>query len=118
MLGGAKAALSLWLSEAESAKAVLSNLPVSLLIGGKGGCILPNRREERFSPTLPNEPHEAKRNGAKWAGARPKNSQIVFLNEKSKHFLQFVLKIINCSYHPYSVPTKHFSVHNLNMNIR
>jgi len=40
MLGGAKAALPLG----------LSNLPVSLLIGGKGGCIPPNRREGRLYP--------------------------------------------------------------------
>jgi len=32
-------------------KGLLSNLPISLLIGGKGGCIPPNRREGRFSPT-------------------------------------------------------------------
>jgi hypothetical protein len=35
MLGGAKAALPLGTSD----------LPVSLLIGGKGGCISPNRRK-------------------------------------------------------------------------
>jgi len=39
------------------------HLPLSLLIGGKGGCIPPNRREGRCSPTLPNEPNEAKRVG-------------------------------------------------------
>jgi len=33
------------------AKGLLSNLPISLLIGGKGGCIPPNRKEGRFSPT-------------------------------------------------------------------
>jgi len=35
----------------EVPKGLLSNLPKSLLIGGKGGCILPNRKEGRFSPT-------------------------------------------------------------------
>jgi len=47
MLGGAKAALPL--GGIELAK-MPSNLPISLLIGGKGGCIPPNRREGRFSP--------------------------------------------------------------------
>jgi len=28
-----------------------SNLPISLLIGGKRGCIPPDRREGRFTPT-------------------------------------------------------------------
>jgi len=28
-----------------------ANLPVSLLIGGKGGCIPPNRREGRLYPS-------------------------------------------------------------------
>jgi len=28
-----------------------SNLPLSLLIGGKGGCIPPNRREGRLYPS-------------------------------------------------------------------
>ena len=40
MLGGAKAAMPLGLSD----------LPISLLIGGKGGCIPPNRREGRLYP--------------------------------------------------------------------
>jgi len=35
----------------EVPKGLLSNLPKSLLIGRKGGCILPNRKEGRFSPT-------------------------------------------------------------------
>jgi hypothetical protein len=44
MLGGEKAALPL--GGGTPSKGLLSNLPVSLLIGGKGGCIPPNRREE------------------------------------------------------------------------
>jgi hypothetical protein len=35
----------------EVPKGLLSNLPVSLLIGGKGGCIPPNRREGRLYPS-------------------------------------------------------------------
>jgi len=35
----------------EAPKGLLSNLPVSLLIGGKGGCIPPNRREGRLYPS-------------------------------------------------------------------
>ena len=35
----------------EDHKGLQSNLPVSLLIGGKGGCIPPNRREGRYTPT-------------------------------------------------------------------
>jgi len=36
----------------EVPKGLLSNLPVSLLIGGKGGCIPPIRRDiGRFTPT-------------------------------------------------------------------
>jgi len=35
----------------EAAKGLLSNLPVSLLIGGKGGFIPPIRRVGRFTPT-------------------------------------------------------------------
>jgi len=49
MLGGAEAALPLGMSD----------LPVSLLLGGKGGCITPNGREGRCSSTLLNEPYEA-----------------------------------------------------------
>ena len=56
MLGGAKAALPL----------ALSDLPVSLLIGGKGGCIPPNRREGRFSP----RPERSE-------GARPYKTKLV-----------------------------------------
>jgi len=44
----------------EVPKGLLSNLPLSLLIGRKGGCIPPNRRDlGSFSPTLPHEPYEA-----------------------------------------------------------
>jgi len=35
----------------EAAKGLPSNLPISLLIGGKGGCIPPNRREGRLYPS-------------------------------------------------------------------
>jgi len=54
MLGGAEAALPFFASGAKpkvAKKGLLSNLPVSLLIGGKGGCIPLNRRKGRFSPT-------------------------------------------------------------------
>jgi len=42
-------------------KGLLSNLPIYLLIGGKGGA----------PPTLPNELHEAYRSGASKAGTCP-----------------------------------------------
>jgi len=42
MLGGAEAALPL--GGVTPSKGLLSNLPISLLIGGKGGYIPPNRR--------------------------------------------------------------------------
>jgi len=35
----------------EDERSEAANLPLSLLIGGKGGCIPPNRRKGRFTPT-------------------------------------------------------------------
>jgi len=51
MLGGGEAALPFFCCRRQQKEGLLSKFPKSLLIGGKGGCIPPNRREGRCTPT-------------------------------------------------------------------